>query len=108
MLPDDLASRAVPGTNKRLSRQAVFAFATTAVALNALAVTSCSGTVGASYGFPGCTVEDCSSPYAFESGPGFDPFDVSAPFDAHFYVDSAIDAPSGDTDVSDADGEDAD
>jgi hypothetical protein len=98
-VPNDLASRAVPPASRRLNRQALFAFAATAIAVNGLAATSCSGNVGASYGFPGC--EDCGTQTFGDAGVGFGVSDSLAPFDAYFYDDSAIDD-GGDT------GEDAD
>jgi hypothetical protein len=88
-VPKDLDARAVPAAHKRLSRQALFAFAATAVAFSGVAATSCSGTVGASYGFPGC--DDCGTQTFGDAGVGFGVSDSLAPFDAYFYDDSAID-----------------
>jgi hypothetical protein len=101
LVAEDLASRAVPSANKRLSRQALFAFAATALAANGLAVSSCSGSVHSSYGFPGC--DDCGAQTFGDAGAGFAEEDSAGSFDAYFPDDSAIDASIDDADAADED-----
>jgi hypothetical protein len=51
-LPTDLESRTIPGATRRLSRFAMFTFATTATAVGALAACSSSSSLIAPYGIP--------------------------------------------------------
>jgi hypothetical protein len=73
-LPSDLESRAIPGTSRRLSRAAMFTFATTVTVLGAVA--SCdNGSDDSAYGCP-ATDENCVSPDGsignLYGGPTFD------------------------------------
>jgi hypothetical protein len=69
-LPADLESRAIPGTNRRLSRAAMFTFATTVTILGA--VSSCdNGGDDSAYGCP-ATDESCNVGNLY-GGPPFEP-----------------------------------
>lgn len=84
-LPSDLESRAIPGTNRRLSRIATATFVTTLVVGAAAACSSSSGSLGLPYGAPpqddGGLIDDGGSA-AHYGAPSFDSGSADAGEDA--------------------------
>jgi len=102
-VPEDLAARAIPAANRRLSRIAIFTFATSVTAVGAVA--GCNedqGSVTADYGSAACDNSDCT---VLDGGIGT----LYGLADAQFVDDAAPDASDAavNDDSGDA-GEDAD